>query len=101
MPCTDGGVPPTPGELLEAKTPAMLCAVLRVLENKRRLNDVLGEADWKAAGVTRKETLIWWRNHKQRDRDRVARETEDQHRAALRKQALAKLTPAERRALKT
>lgn len=41
----------------------------------------------------------WWETHQEADRKRVAREQEQEAKAALVRQALAKLTPAERAAM--
>jgi hypothetical protein len=52
--------------------------------------------------VTKKslELQIWWRDHQKWDREREAAEKQEQERKRLRKSALSKLTPAERKALK-
>lgn len=97
MACTDGGVPypPTREELLDAKVPTpMLCAIMRVLSLPER-KSLLTAIDWEEAGITRAEFEEWWATHKRRDEELNTAAK----RKALREQALAKLTPAERRAL--
>lgn len=45
------------------------------------------------------ELQLWWREHQKADAERKARERREERDKELRAQALAKLTPAERRAL--
>lgn len=89
MPCLNDGYPPSPQEILDAKAPALLCGLLNTFipsELESRLNHV----DWESTGVTREEFNEWWMDHKLRDRRR--KET-------IIRDAKAKLTPIERRAL--
>lgn len=101
MPCGDGGVPypPTREEILEAKTPRMLCAVLSTLD-PGVLDACLGHVNWKEAGVTRAELEEWWALHRKRDAQRRKREKAEADQKELRGKALAKLTPAEAKALR-
>lgn len=100
MPCNNDGYPPSREEILDEKVPmATLCAMLKALPEPA-LGGVLDRMDWAEAGVTRAEFLEWWRLHRKRDVRRKADEKEAAERAALVKRAEAKLTPAERKALK-
>lgn len=100
MPCTDGGIPypPTREEKLNAMAPAMLCALVSTLD-KEALEGVLKKVNWAEAGITHAEFDEWWALHKRRDASRRAREKEYAERDKQRKDAIAKLTPAERRVL--
>jgi hypothetical protein len=87
MPCTCDGYPePEPdthnGPLAEA-----LCKVLQ--EHEKR-----GEM-----GCFDKPTLEWWEEHKRRDAARVAEDLRRATKARKKAEALAKLTPYERRLL--
>lgn len=98
MPCTvqEYGSGPS-REDLEIR--ASWCAILTVLENSGMLESVLTACDWKEAGVTKAEVLKWWAEHKEQDRKRRAWERADRKKREVKKQALAKLTPEERKAL--
>jgi hypothetical protein len=100
MPCTDGGVPypPSREEILDSKTPAMLCALIGALEKSDYL-DALDRIDWKESGLTRNQFEEWWGIHQQRDEARRKREAEQKRIAALREEGLSKLTDAQKRAL--
>jgi hypothetical protein len=100
MPCTDGGVPygPTREEVLDSKAPAMLCGLIGALEKSDFL-DALDRIDWKEAGVSRAEFNAWWKQHREQDEDRRVREAEKAIKEKAKKEALAKLTPEERKAL--
>ena len=101
MPCTDGGVPypPTREEKLDAKVPIpALCAFLRVLSPILYLQ-ALDLIDWTEAGIRREEFVEWWKMHQERDRLRQRQARSDKVQENIRKQALAKLSPAERDAL--
>ena len=89
MPCTDGGIPypKTRAEVLEEKTSAMLCGVLRTFATQEDFEEMLSKVDWAEVGATRSEFNEWWLAHINSDRER------------LRAQALKKLSPAERQAL--
>lgn len=65
----------------------MLCALLTPLTTAQ-LKKLCDRADWKEAGVSLDDFLEWWKGHVEKDQKRLV------------KQALSKLTPAERRALK-
>jgi hypothetical protein len=100
MPCTDGGVPypPSEYELLQAKAPAMLCALLLALPGEV-VYRAATQADWIGAGVTRDEFERWWVEHQRRDVMRRLRDAEAIRREKDRSEALAVLTPAQRKAL--
>lgn len=97
MPCTDGG--PSPEQEREERAiPAWLCAIATVLEERHTLDDVLDSVDWKECGATRRQFERWWKRHKWEDAERRRQEAEDIKTERLRKQAIAKMTPAQRRA---
>lgn len=80
-----------------------LCQTLWALENMRTtlstVTAVMGSAldyiDYAAAGITRKELEVWWKNHKKLD----AKHREEERLKNVKKAALAKLTAEEREAL--
>lgn len=43
---------------------AALCGILRVLEARGKLDDVLLAVDWRRAGIKKSELQNWWSNHK-------------------------------------
>lgn len=45
------------------------------------------------------ELQIWWRDHQEADQKRIKKEKEEKKRLKIRKTALAKLTPEERKSL--
>jgi len=85
---------------LEVVAPA-LCAVFRKLEAEHGLlmEGFLNQIDWRGAGVTKKEVLSWWNTHKEQDERRREREAQEAAAKKLKKAALAKLTPEERKLL--
>ncbi len=101
MPCTDSGPrEPSTQERQDAhNVPAMLCALLTVLEGQGTLEEVLASVDWKEAGVSLPWLRYWWEKHQDEDRERRAQEAEVHRRVAARQAALAKLTPEERKLL--
>lgn len=101
MPCTDGGAPypPTREQELEAKAPAMLCAITKVLDDSNIIGTIFDRVDWATAGVTAYEFQEWWELHKEKDRQRMRDEVRNAERERKRKDALAKLTKADRKAL--
>jgi hypothetical protein len=84
-----------------------LCQTLRALEHVdsqvETINPKKGDwydwIDFKAAGITKAALMKWHIEHKALDEKHRAEEQEKQEKAALKKSALAKLTPAERKAL--
>jgi hypothetical protein len=98
MPCTDGG-PSYEQQLDERRVPAALCAILSTLESEVYLSAFLDRIDWTEAGITREWLVGWWAKHKRADAMRRTRDEEHRQRVALQQQAIAKLTPEERRAL--
>lgn len=99
---------------------AMLCGVLTVLENASQFGNVpiTGNAighvfdrfDYDESGITRKELINWWKKHKLEDELRRAEEARkvqalidkaaaEKALAEAKASAIAKLTPAERKAL--
>lgn len=121
MPCSDGG----PSlEQIEAQqslykkrqkeialTRSVLCGICTALEAPGKpglkgidgLPKVLDKVDWEEVGFTRVEFAAWWNEHKLEDQQRRDREQAAKRKAetrkALQKSGLAKLTPAERKAL--
>jgi hypothetical protein len=71
------------------KLAALLCKVCETYENTPEGSDVYLPSD----------VLSWWNEHKKIDAERLRREAEDLQRNQARKNALSKLTAAERRAL--
>jgi hypothetical protein len=82
----------TQGEILEvlAQRESLLCGVLTTLLRVDRLVDVRDDWNAEEVGLTWDDLMLWWRDHQERDRRRMAE---------IRKSALAKLTPEEIRAL--
>lgn len=78
------------------KLEAMLCALCRVVD----IGDALKHIDWKQAGITEKEFRDWWQEHQRRDIARREGELARERQAKLKRDALAKLTPDEREALR-
>ena len=98
MPCSDGG--PSAEQVREERgTPAVWCAVMRVLEAEGILGRVLDSCDWDEAGVTREEAVGWWAGHKRRDAERRAWEADARRKEELAAHARQKLSPEEREAL--
>ena len=98
MPCAD--YPPPTQEMIDDKVvpPAALCAILRAVHPDRHYI-LLDNVDWERAGITRYQFDSWWARHQVIDRKRREREQAEAQQRALREQALAKLTPEERKAL--
>jgi hypothetical protein len=71
-------------ELLDTKT-AELCKKLKALRE--------GVSNYSL------ELQMWWRNHQRHDQKRVMGQKQNQQDAKLRRQALAKLTPTEKKVL--
>ena len=105
MPCNDYS-PPSARELKHA----LLCGLTREIfssVNHAADLDTLTRTlcEWASThpdSVSRAslELQIWWRDHQKWDREREAADAAAQERARLREAGLAKLTPAERQALK-
>ena len=103
MPCRDyyDDHPEAPyKEELSVVAPA-LCAVFRALAKEKGLlmEGLLNQIDWKEAGVSKKQVLDWWKNHEEQDRLNLERKEREAAAKKLKKDALAKLTPEERKAL--
>ena len=65
--------------------------------------DVAKLCAWCSSHDVTKQSLelqLWWRDHQAEDAKRMAEESEQRHQDELRKKALAKLSAAERKALK-
>lgn len=103
MPCSSDYGPSIHTEYVEkehdGKMAARLCAVLTTLEARGWLHQTLDNIDYKEAGITRKSLQNWWNEHKQRDVERRLREQEEARRMRVKRNALAKLTDAEKKAL--
>ena len=81
---------------------ASLCALLTKMEAnmpKKTFGQWLDAVDWEEAGVTKRELMTWWEDHKEQDRVRRERMAEQLREIKLRKEALAKLTPEEKKVL--
>lgn len=81
---------------------AGLCAVLTVMEKnmkKKTFAQYIDCIDWKEAGVTKREFLGWWEDHKEKDRKRLAAMEKQLKEIKIRKEALAKLTDEEKKIL--
>ncbi len=99
MACTDGGAPypPSRKEVLDHRTPAMLCAILCAIPSDD-LSKIIDCVDKEGSGVNPGEILEWWSMHRAEDAKRRLAEQESEERDKLRRAALEKLTPAEREA---
>lgn len=101
MPCSDGGSPNLQG--FGGPYPE---AVARSDKLARLLCFVMGKLDGTIRGCLfsggepeAEELSDWWEAHQTLDLERKIAERVAANRAAIRKRAIAKLTPAERRAL--
>lgn len=94
MPCYTPDPGPSYEELREAKMPAVLCGIL----SKHGLS-VLDGLDWKEVGVSRNEVEGWWTHHKKIDEQRRKREKDLADAVKAKREALQKLSKAERKAL--
>lgn len=74
-----------------------LCAMLTTLREED--NALFNALVYNAYRRESRELATWWEDHLKADAERTKRENADTERAALRQQALAKLTPAEMDAL--
>jgi len=110
MPCNDGGMfrsdeDRARGLITTARDfEAVLCGILsNIRDRANRREDPIGNlfesVDWEEVGVTRKRVEKWWKDHQKEDEERRAREALEAARKRVRDEALAKLTPAERKAL--
>lgn len=87
MPCSDGGYPPSEPDPHNGPTAELLCHVMQEKEARGQLEG-LNHA-----------VLAWWQEHKARDRKRLQAEMKSQKDQAARDEALALLTPHQRRLL--
>lgn len=90
MPCRYDGSPEGNTRYFEeqlGRVTRVACEALRFLEDDGRLPDLSPEL------------RRWWKQHKATDRRRREAEQEIARRKVLRKKALARLSPAEKRAL--
>jgi len=81
---------------------ASLCAVLTKMETnmpKKTFGQWMDAIDWKEAGVTKRELMTWWEEHKAADSRRRVREAKEAAEKKIRDEALAKLTPEEKKIL--
>lgn len=86
----------------EREFEAVLCGVLSAIRDRDGAAEVvcwLDTVDWQEVGVPRERVNNWWAAHQFEDEQRRSRERRDAERATVRSEALAKLTPAERKAL--
>lgn len=92
MPCNDG--PRLEDELRERNThlAQMLCWLMNRLEGHH--------AEWTAKALNTNHMLkMWWKEHKRLDAERKQLEEAKVKAEQVRQQAIAKLSPSERRAL--
>jgi|SanBayMetagenome_1026888.scaffolds.fasta_scaffold63463_2 hypothetical protein len=83
-----------------AMVEASLCAVITLLEkDPAGFALMLKQIDWKEAGVSKREFMRWWEDHKEIDAARRVREAKEKAKKKLRDGALAKLTPEEKKIL--
>ena len=109
MPCRDWPEGPvhtvyedTPATKAKVKTlEAMLCAVLTASKNIGLDHDLqlIKRINERESGVTKKELFDWWAAHQEKDRARRRAEQAAELKRQVKLQALAKLTPEERKAL--
>lgn len=102
MPCRDGMEDLRRAEehAERALIRASLCAVLTLLEkDPGGFALMLKQIDWKEAGVSKREFLGWWEDHKEEDAKRRERMAEQLREIKVRKDALAKLTDEEKKVL--
>lgn len=71
---------------------AALCAVLTAITGPMQfqIRELIVKIDWDEAGITSAQLETWWTDHQKKDAIRLEQE---------RNQALAKLTPAEKKLL--
>jgi len=102
MPCVDR---PTLSEQYyenmekAARVSAMLCATLASAESLGILGVLVTATNESESGVKQSEIYNWWARHKREDEERKAREEATRRAAELKREALAKLTSEERKAL--
>lgn len=83
-----------------AMVEASLCAVITLLEkDPAGFALMLKQIDWKEAGVKKRQFLSWWEDHKEEDAKRRERMAAQLREIKIRKDALAKLTPEEKKIL--
>lgn len=103
MPCRDWSVEESHTEKLKKERNmlrASMCAVLTALEgDDATFAAVLKKIDWKEAGVTKRELLMWWEEHKESDKIRREREAKIKREREIRASALSKLTDEEKKIL--
>lgn len=86
----------------EREFEAVLCGLLSAMRDTHGAAAVdgwLDAVDWKEVGVPRKRVAYWWAAHQMDDARRRYFERLGSEEARARSEALAKLTPAERKAL--
>ena len=94
MPCRDGGPPlgESHSELQQAKIDKltrMLCTLCKRLEDHEEGNHIYDSH----------ELDVWWAEHKEQDRIREQRESQERAEERFKKEAVAKLSPEERKVL--
>ena len=78
---------------------AAFCALATVLEKNNELNNVLTQVDWDEIGITKRQFLRLWNDHKAEDEARREREAAERAKLDKIEQAKAKLTDEEKRLL--
>ena len=76
----------------------LLCAAFSFIE-KNDFNEFIENTSWEEIGVTKKEALDWWKEHKRADEQRKKQEQQKAEKEKIIKNALAKLSEEERKAL--
>lgn len=103
MPCRDWTVEDEwrmRGSAEKAMLSASLCAILTLLEkDPAGFVLMLKKIDWKEAGVSKREFMRWWEDHKEKDAARQVREAKEKAEKKIRDEALSKLTDEEKKIL--
>lgn len=96
MPCSSDGYPDSRDTELRRlrDVEAMLCAVMSVTPGT-----VIDKIDYKEAGVSKSTLIRWWEEHRRKDDERRSRERAREAQRKAKADALAKLSPAERKVL--
>lgn len=76
-----------------------LCQTLQAFIKEVGADNALALIDYKEAGIRREDLEVWFNDHLIKDADAKARARDREEKASLKKEALAKLTYAERQAL--
>jgi len=85
---------------------ATLCGIFTYFEDRPPVSDpprnivhLFEKLDFEEMGVSRREVIKWWKEHRAIDEERRKREAEETRKVQIRNQALARLSLEEREAL--